>query len=261
MLVGSMNNPALPLEAELERVAAAGFDFVDITLEPPSAWPCDGEAIGRRLHELGLGAVGHTAWYLPYASPFEELRREAHRLFHLAFETFAAAGVDRVTLHPDPITNLFPVEEVRKRNAEAVAELSDEAKRRGVQLMVENLGRAFSTVEDLTPVFEAADGALFHLDVAHANLGRGRGQPNRTRELLDAFGSRLAHVHVSDNFGVDDLHLPLGAGSVDWPAAVAAVKAAGWDGTVTLEIFSVERRHLDASRRLWLEWWNGSAPG
>ena len=31
---------------------------------------------------------------------------------------------------------------------------------------------------------------------------------------------------------------------------------AGWDGTVTLEIFSRERAHLVTSRRLWLEWWS-----
>ena len=39
-----------------------------------------------------------------------------------------------------------------------------------------------------------------------------------TAELLDAFGDRLLHVHVSDNHGGDrDEHLPLGAGNIDWP--------------------------------------------
>jgi sugar phosphate isomerase/epimerase len=254
VLVGSMNDPRSPLEAELRRIAAAGFDFVDLTLEPPGAWPVDGKAVAQLLDELGLDAVGHTAFYLPIASPLPELRAAAHRLFEQALDVFAAAGIRLANVHPDPAPAVLGAD-APERNADAVARLAEAAEERGLRLMVENLGR-FGRVEDLGPVLDAAPGAGFHLDVGHANLGIGSG-PNRTEELLEAFGERLAHVHVSDNVGVDDLHLPLGAGTVDWPAAVRALKAAGWDGTVTLEIFSDERAHLETSRRLWLEWWAG----
>jgi sugar phosphate isomerase/epimerase len=255
MLVGSMNNPAVPLEDELRRIAEAGFDFVDLTLEPPRAWPVDGERVGRLLAELGLTAVGHTAYYLPIASPFPELRERASGLLTAAFETFAAAGVRLVNVHPDPATRLFSEAEVRAWNAEAIARLVSDAEARGLTIMVENLGRSFSKVEDFEPIFAAAGNARFHLDVAHAHMWRGKGEPNRTAELLEAFRDRLAHVHVSDNLGGDDLHLPLGVGTIDWPEAVATLKSAGWDGTVTLEVFAHERAHLETSRRLWTEWW------
>jgi sugar phosphate isomerase/epimerase len=39
---------------------------------------------------------------------------------------------------------------------------------------------------------------------------------------------------------------------------VRALKDSGYDGTVTLEIFSREREHLRTSRRLWLEWWSAA---
>ena len=259
MLVGSMNNPALPLEDELRRIAEGGFDFADLTLEPPGAWPVDGERLGRLLGELRLEAVGHTAYYLPIASPFPELQDRALGLLTAALETFAAAGLRLVNVHPDPITRLFAEGDVRARNAEAIARLAGEAERRGLTLMVENLGRSFSKVDDLEPVFAAAPNARFHLDVGHAHMWRAKGEPNRTAELLAAFRDRLAHVHVSDNLGGDDLHLPLGVGTIDWPAIVAALKSAGWDGTVTLEVFAHERAHLETSRRLWLEWWAASA--
>ena len=96
-------------------------------------------------------------------------------------------------------------------NVDAVAELAEAASSRGLRLMVENLGPGFGTVADLEPLLSAREVA-FHLDVAHAHLGG-----ERRRELLDAFGDRLGHVHASDNFGADDLHLPLGAGSIRWP--------------------------------------------
>jgi sugar phosphate isomerase/epimerase len=260
MLVGSMNNPAFPLEDELRRIAEGGFDFVDLTLEPPGAWPVDGDRIGRLLADLDLAAVGHTAYYLPIASPFPELREQAFALLGAAFETFAAAGVRLVNVHPDPAVRPLREPEVLARNAEAIARLTQDAQGRGLTLMVENLGRSFSKVEDFEPIFAAAANARFHLDVGHAHMWRGKGEPNRAAELLEAFRDRLAHVHVSDNLGGDDLHLPLGVGTIDWPEVVATLKSAGWDGTVTLEVFARERAHLETSRRLWTEWWADAKP-
>jgi sugar phosphate isomerase/epimerase len=254
MLVGAMNNPARPLEAELERIAGMGFDFVDLTLEPPCASPVDAKRLERVVRNVGLPVVGHTAYYLPIASAFPTLRAEAHALFLQAVDVFVALDAAVVNVHPDPMTKLFSRDEVIRRNADAVAELTEAVTRRGPRLMLENLP-ALGRPEDLEPVFAAAEAAAFHLDVGHAHLNRARHEPNRTEELLAAFGDRLAHVHVSDNFGLEDLHLPLGTGTIEWPRIVAALKRAGWDGTVTLEIFTSQRSYLEASKRLWVEWW------
>ena len=252
-----MNNPASPLEDELRRIAAAGFGLVDLTLEPPGAWPCDGRRVRAMLTELELTAVGHTAYYLPIASPFPELREQALESLRRAFETFAEAGVRLVNVHPDPMNRMFPPAEVLARNADAIATLAEEARSRGVRIMVENLGRSFGTVDELQPLLDAADGVGFHLDIGHAHLAQ-RGAPgNRSAELLAAFGDRLAHVHAHDNFGGDDLHLPLGTGTIRWPDVVASLRAAGWDGTATLEVFAAEKAYLELSRQLWVRWWNG----
>jgi sugar phosphate isomerase/epimerase len=253
--VGAMNNPARPLDEELRRIASAGFDFVDLTLEPPHAWPCEPARVRGLLEEHGLAVVGHTAYYLPIASPFPELRRQTLELLLRMLDSFAELGAEVANVHPDPSAKLVPLADVVALNAETIATLAEEAAARGLRLAVENLGLSFGRVENLRPIFEAAPAAGFHLDVGHANLARGRDEPNRTAELLAAFGDRLAHVHVSDNLGVDDLHLPLGAGTVDWPAAVRALEDARWDGTVTIEVFANEPAQVELSRRLWLDWW------
>ena len=258
-----MNNPALPLEEELRRIADAELGLVDLTLEPPGAWPCDGRRVGALLAELGLTAVGHTAYYLPIASPFPELREQALEAFRRSFETFAEAGVRLANVHPDPMNRLFPRDDVLARNAEAVAILAEEARRWEITIMVENLGRAFGSVDELRPLLEAADGVRFHLDIGHAHLAKRGLEANPAAELIAAFGDRLGHVHAHDNFGADDLHLPLGTGTIRWPDVVAALAAAGWDGTATLEVFAAERAYLELSRQLWIRWWDGrtSVPG
>ena len=257
MLVGSMNFPGRSVLKEIHRVHEAGFDFLDLTLEPPAAWTPDGKEVGRLLGDLGLSAVGHTAWYLPIASSFKEIRTQAHDLYVRALDCFADAGVTLVNVHPDQRVPLHSVQQVAKMNGEAIEQLVQAADERGITIMVENLDRLFSTVDDLAPIFEAAPRARFHLDVGHANLNLGLRGKNRTPELVAAFGDRLVHVHISDNRGgSDDLHLPLGAGTIDWKMAVRTLKDAGYDGTVTLEVFSRETEYLKLSRRLWLEWWS-----
>lgn len=256
MLVGAMNFPGRSVAKEIHRIAEDGFDFIDLTLEPPAAWLPDGREVGRLIDDLGLTAVGHTAWHLPIASPFVELRALALDLFRRTLDVFSAAGVDLVNVHPDYRVPLHSAEQIRRINAESIARLTRDAAERDIRLMVENVDRMFSATEELRVVLDAAPTAGFHLDVGHANLRLGPNQPNRTKDLLAAFSGRLSHVHVSDNRGgADDLHLPLGAGTIDWRAAARALKESGYDGTVTLEVFSREREHLRVSRRLWLQWW------
>jgi sugar phosphate isomerase/epimerase len=252
-----MNFPGRSVAKEIHRIAEDGFDFVDLTIEPPAAWTPDGKEIGRLIGDLGLTAVGHTAWYLPIASAFPELRATARDLYKQALDTFADAGVELVNVHPDQKVPLHSMDNVRKMNADAIAALAEDAAGRGIRLMVENLDRLFAAPDDLQPIFEAVPDAGFHLDIGHANLNLGVGEPNRTAALLKAFGDRLAHVHVSDNRGgAADLHLPLGAGSIDWKANVRLLRDAGWDGTVTLEVFSREREFLRGSRGAWLRLWD-----
>jgi sugar phosphate isomerase/epimerase len=251
-----MNFPGRSVVKEIHRISEDGFDFVDLTLEPPAAWTPNGARIGGLLQDLGLPAVGHTAWYLPIASPFPELRTLARELYGRALDVFAEAGVTLVNVHPNARVPLHGREQVLSLNAEAIAGLAEDASQREITIMVENDDRAFSDPSALVAIFDRVPEARFHLDVGHANLRLGVGQRNRTEALLEAFGDRLAHVHVSDNRGGgDDLHLPLGAGTVDWRGAIESLKNVGWDGFVTLEVFSREREHLLTSRRLWLEWW------
>ena len=257
MYIGAMNFPGRSVAKEVHRIAEDRFDFVDLTLEPPAAWLPDAKDIGRLIKELGMFAVGHTAWYLPIASPFPELRETAHDLYKRGLDAFAEAGVTLVNVHPDQKVPLHSIEQIRDINAEAIGRLAKEASQRGIRLMVENLDRLFSGVDDLKAVLDAVPDAGFHLDIGHANLRLGLGEANRTKSLLAAFADRLAHVHVSDNRGgAEDLHLPLGAGTIDWRGAIKTLKQTGYDGTVTLEVFSRERDHLRSSRGLWLKWWS-----
>ncbi|MDQ6832356.1 MAG: sugar phosphate isomerase/epimerase [Chloroflexota bacterium] len=248
MRIGMMNNPARDPLHEIQWAAENGFDFIDLTLEYPKtgADVVESAAIRAMLDETGVGVVGHTAWYLPFASPVPRLREAAVAEVESAFPHFMAAGAILVNVHPDPgrRTVGIGVEQIREWNVVAFARLAASAQAHGLRLMIENIPEHFATVADLCTLLDAHLTIGFHLDIAHAQV---RG--NRTHEFLTAFTERLVHIHLSDNSGRSDDHLPLGTGRLDWKRLVRALKRTGYDGTITLEVFSDDRDYLLTSQR------------
>ncbi len=52
-------------------------------------------------------------------------------------------------------------------------------------------------------------------------------------------GTRIIHIHCSDNDGVTNVHWRPGMGKIDWRAMFQALKDVGYDGTVSIELEDV----------------------
>jgi len=257
MLIGTMNHPARDIFSEIEWMADLGMEFIDLTLEPPDtgSWKINTRAVRAALERRGLKAIGHTAYYLPMASAFPDLRRAAVEELCRCIRVFAELGVPWMNIHPDHYTPMHDRAYFIRGNIESLHELLEEGRTRGVGLMIENLPGDFNNAAQLAELLDPLPELGLHLDFGHANL---RVPHNTAGEILAAFGSRLRHVHMHDNRGGDaDLHLPLGSGTVDVVGAVKLMKTCNYDGTITLEVFTPDRRHLaysrDVLRRTWDE--------
>ncbi len=257
MLIGAMNNPMFNPVEEIETFSEYGMDFVDLTLEPQGAYSqtVDVGGIKRALERTGLGIVGHTAYYLPIASPFDDLREAALREIEYDMQIFGELGAPKVNIHAYTQVPMHDNRWIRERNIDAFIRLDETARKCGMKLMLENTPPHFNMPKDLTQVYAAVPDLSFHLDVGHANLET---EHNMTLELASLFCDRLQHVHFSDNNGGNlDLHLPLGVGNIDWKWIVHILKRVGYDGTITLEVFAPDREYLvfsrDKLKRLWTE--------
>jgi sugar phosphate isomerase/epimerase len=245
-----MNHPAHDVLQEIEWIAAMGFGFIDLTLEPPMAasWRVDPVAIRRSLERHRVQVVGHTAFYLPIASGIEEIRQASVAELRRCVDVFAAIGARWMNVHPDRHAPMHDRSFFVERNLATLAALLPHARERGVGLMIENLPGDFNTARQLGELLDPLPDLGLHLDIGHANL---MVMESTVGELLRAYGGRLRHVHLHDNKGGGaDLHLPLGTGSVDVRGAVRALRACGYDATVTLEVFTPDRHHLAYSREL-----------
>lgn len=256
MRIGMMNDPRRDPLAELRWAAEHGFEVMDLTLEPPQAEPgrVPARKLRREAERLGMDLVGHTAWFLPLGSPVRRLREAAVAELAHAMEVLAEAGATLVNLHPYlGAGSMVPRTRTLAWCADSLAELADCAEARGLRPMVENLPD-LTKVEDMGRLLK--DPRLgFHLDLAHASIGE-----DRVPALLERFADRVLHVHLSDNTTQRDDHLPLGAGRIAWKRAIRALKATGYDGAITLEVFSRDRGLLDFSRRQLREAWDEAEP-
>ncbi len=108
MLIGAMNHPGRPVLDEIRWMGAMKLDFIDLTLEPPLAatWKIDPAKILTALQEQGLKVVGHTAYYLPLASPFESVRRAAVDEMKRCLDAFAKIGASWMTFQHSGIRSL-----------------------------------------------------------------------------------------------------------------------------------------------------------
>lgn len=254
MQIGAMNDPARDLMEQIEWFGENGFEFLDLTLEPPGAasWEIDCSSVREALSRHNLGVVGHTAPYLPVANPIEEIRRAAILELRRCVQVFHALGAHWMNVHP----NLAPMhkrEFAIARMLDTLHTILDEARPHDLGVMVENAPGAFNTAEELGEVLSPVPELGLHLDVGHTNLMTA---VNTTPEILAAHGSRVRHVHCHDNKGgYMDLHLPLGAGTIDMRDTMHALKSSGYDGTITLEVFTSDPSYLlysrDIVRRLW----------
>jgi sugar phosphate isomerase/epimerase len=255
MLIGTMNHPVNDVVSEIEWMAALGLEFIDLTLEPPAAAASrvNAGAIRDALERHQMGVVGHTPYYLPMGNAFESIRRAAVDELRCCLEVFAAVGAKWMNIHPDRYTPMHDRRFYIERDLRSLRELLPHAERCGVGLMIENLPGDFNSAPQLGELLDAIPELGLHLDIAHANL---RVPHNTTEEILAAYGTRLRHVHLHDNKGGDaDVHMPLGSGTVDVRRAVRALKRCGYDGTITLEVFTPDRHYLTYSRDLLRKVW------
>src|SRR3989344_7240646 len=256
MKLGMMNNPANDIYEELIFAGENKFDFIDLTIEPPKA-QIENINLNKALllcKKYKLKIIGHTNFYMPWASPIKRLREASIQEFTEQFALFNKLGVKLVNIHSHWYQPNSSKKEIIDRIIESLRELVAIADQYGIKIMLEHQPNGFlNTPESLLPIFKKVKNLLFHLDVGHAQVA-GRGE-NLTKEFLKHFRNKLAHVHFSDNKGVNDDHLSIGAGIIDWKDIIMQLKRIGYDKTITLEVFVKDRSYLlyskEKIRQLW----------
>jgi len=266
---GLLTDPIEFVPDEIARFHKLGFDYVEIGIEEPNATPRilmrQRDEILRLLSANGMFALGHTAYWAGFGSSHEKARlgwiEEAKDMILVASElkitllNFHFSGrLGRVGA-TEQSRNIF-----LRNFANAMKELTQFAATKKIDLMLENAppenGSLLESIECFSYVMKAAPDLKFHLDVGHAFI---ENRMKGVRDYINAFGDRLAHVHVHDNHGKWDEHLPLGRGKIDFRKVVRFLREINYDRTVTFEVFT-SRADAVRSREFFKKQWNKVNP-
>lgn len=241
--------PYVVLKGRLREVLAHGISpeiyFDSEALEEATAREL--EEVGRALKEGGLTCSVHAPYMdLQPGALDRDIREVTLRRFLGTLEATEALGASVAVFHPGYIPQAhgdYP--EGWMERAEAFwSEVAHEARRRGVRIALENVFEEGPEV--LSRLLAHLDGVGFCFDPAHGLLfGR-----VPLEGWLDGLGERLVEVHVHNNYGERDQHLPPHDGLIDYRRVLGGLPKR--DLILTLEVHQEERvlEALEAFPRL-----------
>lgn len=255
MQFGAMNFPVTPVLEEIDTFARLGFDYLELTMDPPMAHhtilSSSQASISQALKDSGLGLICHLPTFVTTADLTESLRRASVLEMHQSLGKAMDMGARKVVLHPSMAVGMgsFVLDTVKTYAFDFLSEMVEDAQNMDMTICLENMfPRNLLGVEpdDFEEIFMSFPSLKLTLDTGHANIGDRRGK--RLKQFVDRFGKRIGHLHFSDNNGKFDGHLAIGEGTVDFAKLIRHLKTTGYDDTLTLEVFDTDRRNLVSSR-------------
>ncbi len=242
--------PGMTLWSWVELAQELGLGGVELRADPGLAHPDELSPQDRRrlraLSEGGLSLSLHMpihgvnlTW--PVRSVAAASLGELVRTLELAGEI----GADVVVIHPGRLpAEYVPFPEWHERSwnllRAALGLLLPRAAGLGVRIALENLGNGRDRGVVQTPAEHAAILREFPELWACFDLGHLHTLGGSPGEYLALIGPRLIHVHLHDNRGDWDAHLPLGEGTAPWRETLQALKALGFSGRIVLELPDVD---------------------
>ena len=119
----------------------------------------------------------------------------------------------------------------------------------GVDCLIENVPNPtpylLVSVDDFELFEEEMNPPMnYVLDVAHAHL------QGEEYLFMERFGPMIKHVHVSDNLGAVDQHLPIGEGNINWSRVIDSLDDIGYDGWIVIESYEKMEQSIEYLKAL-----------
>ncbi|RLI45787.1 hypothetical protein DRO69_04505 [Candidatus Bathyarchaeota archaeon] len=184
------------------------------------------------------------------ASPTPVLRRTILKRLEKSIYYARQLDCQLWIFHPGLKTGIsyfYPGEDW-KINMESVRALLKIARKHDVEIAIENVPEPhpflMKSVQDFSRFYNELDEDIgLVVDIAHANLN------NQIEEFITQFSDRIVHMHASDNDGVNDVHLGIGYGTVDWASVANVIKKEGYSSVIMLESIEHVEESLQTLRK------------
>ena len=254
------------IEEGMKRIAASGFDALDLDLGWMQPWGCLDNPEPNRWETISeeelLDAVlpyktaaaryglvfGQTHASYPTYHKTETGRQRISNLLHRQVRVCGFLDCPYLVIHPGYLyySEQLSEEESWNANIRLFADLIPSLKKYHVTACIENLflsrqrkimDGVCSDAEEACRYVDTLNGMAgekyfaFCLDTGHSlMLGKDM------RKFIRTMGHRIEALHLNDNDGTDDLHTMPYTGILDWERTIAALRDIGYRNSINFEI-------------------------
>lgn len=223
---------------KVKRASKLGVDFLEWVCEYPHCYP-DKISESARLRmksyskEYDIEYTVHATYVeinTAYLNP--GLQDESTRQIRECIKFAEEIGASRIVTHPGSVSMVprnIPKNAIErlgggefrkiflKSSKERIAELREYAEDLGVLLCVENMHFHFDFCNSPEELLFFIDDGFIAFDIGHANISWD--PVNFARRIR----GRIKYVHIHDNCGEEDEHLPIGDGNIDFEEIIRII--------------------------------------
>lgn len=248
--IGFVTQLGTPLGDSIRAAGEYDFDYVEILMDGNdhrTRLATDTDEIEDALTETEVGVMVHLPFPVDVGGPHPHVREGGIAELTACIDTAIEIGANKGVVHPATTawSSAWAHEDLRPGIREALGELQEFAADRGFELCAENIpGKPYSITE--FPDLLAAVDVSMTLDTGHAYLS-GYDATEMAQFVAD-HPDRVTHLHLNDNNGRSDTHLPLGAGAIDFERFFIELPPE-WEGTASVEVATNDLQYIGESKR------------
>lgn len=237
----------VPVEEQIQRVYDAGFRHMDMNFwdwchDPASPFRQDDwrNWVDRAANKAASLGVKFTQ---AHADVFNFYTGDGSRyeMYLRSLEGASMLGIGWVVFHPSGHPEFSPETEEQNLldNIEYFKPLAEYAEKWKVGIALENMSSRLCRAEHLNRLVDGIGSGYVGTcwDTGHAHIA---GQPQG--ESIRLMGKRLHALHIQDNDGVTDQHMPPHFGTIDWNDVMTALNEINYPEDFTFESHMIVRK-------------------
>ena len=228
-----------PISDAIDLARRHDLPAFEVWADHPHAHPDETSSNARVVLRRELAGFARVSVHGPLgnvslASINPGIWRESVRQYLAAAELAHDIGAAVLVVHPGDLRDPRFFSEFARLSEESIGQLARRAAELGVFLAVENCGPYHAgidrTASDLASIVRSAGSPQVKvcLDTGHAAVNR------NMDEIVKLLGRDIVHLHVHDNHGQRDEHLPIGRGTIDYTPLEPVLP--GFDGMAIAEV-------------------------
>jgi sugar phosphate isomerase/epimerase len=263
------------LEETIEIISAAGYEGIEIMADAPHAYPLHlTEArvseIRSTLERCNLsisninafmhcadGDTYHPSWIERNAALRAKRVDYTLRCIDLADQL----GAKNISTEPGGPLEGMSREEGLRLFKEGLAAVEGRAVEKGIRILIEpEPGLLIESSGQFLELFQDLDPKVFGLNFDVGHFFCVREDPS---ELIRTMNGAFAHFHLEDIAATrEHHHLQLGDGAIDLPGVLNTLEDIGYQGFVTVELYTYEHAAIEAARNAlqYLRKWREGTP-